>query len=1229
MTCCVIFEQKYQHENKLYTMYKSNITSKNIQQSNQGNNDTSSKRFNQNVSRKSTSQERGHEGGGPPVKKPKKETTVNSTVHVEDDVWGEDLDENTLEECFFLASQVLSQTSATHTAKKEEGQSSHQINRHPPTFKQKQIPVFVRNKPSVSRKTESFPEQNSFFFPPSTNMPIVTEQRDPLQRNNSSNSRPSSRSNSPSLKPMEMVSQNQLASTAKVTRAPGEAVVSVSATNSLPQKYSVVDDDERNSLIRELQQLKMANKKLQDQILTKEGEISILRTQLNNTKGEIETQRLTKTRELEVQAQDYKDKLKGVEKELEQTKTLLEFKSLEVGNAQDRCRLLESQSKVKLVEPKISVTPVKFPRNLPGKSSIDSPSSHKKVEGVTRNDLIRESIASEIHINEGSVLSTLVTPALFEKPLHGAERISFQDLRRLPLLMDEFGGNLTPSDAEVNITHTAVSKLLLKDSLDEESAQLLIKRVVWQCYFILVKQRNIVMQHRVPRKKEKLRQIDFKITEAAGRLVGGNGNVMTARPWYTNEQGVETRRALGLLAALAMVSKFAAQYILGIISLANFTPRRLIKPQLPPQTDNNRTPPVIEERSYISQPKCVKISKDLKEKIAKRCIADRAICRARKCMREAKLKKSVVEAEKEPADLCNAEQKPVVTNIFNQQDYNSSREVTRDSLLYKKYMEKIKNSIQSNDKAKQQLKTPSGPSSAEASSIIQSRIMNLQEKVKKQNTEYKLDNCTKKSLYNSSKEGTSACAYVAPETSVRKGDADENNRLAQPGTSKDSASSDDNLFKKPFPVEKSIIKHKKLKKSHQTLAQTSVEDEAEGKNVKKEMRRYWIDMKTFSMSRASHQQRFIHPVVLACQENKIDILKNRIKKLHLSKKKPLLAEKKKQLLKLEEGLHAKQTANLVKTLCFLMQLICTHRLTVHFNGVIFGIVHLLKAISSKAEFTVDRLNVVSDIVKQVILCRPCVNVLMELTDLLFSLGKYRIVMDSLCTGNGPSPYIGRRHKVGVVHFVAGKPHYDVESDSEVEYFNKDSCMISLLCWLLLTQRAGIRQYVVLGSNLIRWLECASSQEEDNPYWIGSNEHISETRDCQCRARIIEAVLKLLYIGYEHIKTTNFHKDKLFYDIRRLLGGGLRFLHGLVHQDSDVGLLMANAEGEYQVLVHGLRDNLEFMDFSEEKKEALKVLITLEDEQDESSEVLTYDDSVKVTMDNLFKMTLSFCGPSYK
>ena len=91
-------------------------------------------------------------------------------------------------------------------------------------------------------------------------------------------------------------------------------------------------------------------------------------------------------------------------------------------------------------------------------------------------------------------------------------------------------------------------------------------------------------------------------------------------------------------------------------------------------------------------------------------------------------------------------------------------------------------------------------------------------------------------------------------------------------------------------------------------------------------------------------------------------------------------------------------------------------------------------------------------------------------------------------------------------------------------FVSDSCMIALLCWMLLVQRATINQYVVLASNVIKWLVCVSSQQEKGPNWIGSNDSEVELHDCQCRARIIEAAIMLLHLCYLHIRKSNFQGE---------------------------------------------------------------------------------------------------------
>jgi len=73
------------------------------------------KNVHQTGSRKSSFQDREHKVPFPPSKKPRPaENCMPQQDGVEDDIWGDELDANSVEECFLLASQALSQVCTTN-----------------------------------------------------------------------------------------------------------------------------------------------------------------------------------------------------------------------------------------------------------------------------------------------------------------------------------------------------------------------------------------------------------------------------------------------------------------------------------------------------------------------------------------------------------------------------------------------------------------------------------------------------------------------------------------------------------------------------------------------------------------------------------------------------------------------------------------------------------------------------------------------------------------------------------------------------------------------------------------------------------------------------------------------------------------------------------------------------------------------------------------------------------
>ncbi|XP_023709540.1 uncharacterized protein LOC111865601 isoform X2 [Cryptotermes secundus] len=1218
-----------QHERNEYSMFSNNKVSKNIHQIG---------------SHRSSLRDRYRECSFPPSKKPRLDDgSTSRQARVDDDVWGEDLDANTVEECFILASQALSQACTQETSRaKEEAQTGElasvqtgvedlQTSAAQP-LKPKQTSAFTRNFPSTSKWTGTCPKKSPSTTAPSNvfprNGPLSSRHPEVFPKDVK---RPSVMSKSKhaailptnaqsSTEQVEMVQQNAVSFNSRTL--PGNVQISASPFSSMNNVNTVIDANGRDLLVRELQQLRLAYQKLQDHTLTKEGEVSILRSQLNSKNAEVEMERLMRAQELESQAQEQRDKLKELQKELEHTKTQLEFKTLEVGSALERCRLLESQSKVKLVEPQPSQTPPKFPKKLPmteSASTTAAPQTRAPAPSL-------KPVKLEIHVAEGPMLSRLVTPALFEKPMRGTETISCLGIKQEPVPTGEYGKNLTPWGSTVNVTHTSVSKLILMDSLGSDSAHQLIQKVVRQCYLMLVKQRDLLELHKPPENRDKLKEHDLKVSEAAGALFGDKPSLMIASPWYKNEQGVETRRALGLMGALALVSQYAAQYMSGMIQCEKCVTIKKLRKKKPPQGN-----PVC--RKWLEPCKTVQqsrlkpapMSNKVRKIVEQRILTNLAISRARASIRAAKREKARLEAERVNVGL---EQETSLSEPDNPKSSKVSRRPPNLLVVYRKYLERCKAVSHAKIKPFCQdsmsqnltyLTTEPGPSSMSdqpnvtcaGQSLKCHQVADRRKAAGKCVSDESLqDSCSKLSSTSVPK-----CALKTKHHSKKMQksvnreieDSEESDQLDQPGTSKQSHPNDDHVFKKPLPVKPQSPRHRTALKE---VGKQKVQVRNGGCQAIK---------KITAAGRKFPLSKYLHSSVLAAQRRDIArIMKLLSEKGRLQKRKPNVGKK--------LGKPGK-AADLFKTLHDIVLFICEQRLSLKFNGVLLGVTHLLRVISCKVEFKEDRCPLLAKILQDLLLCRPSVNVLMELTELLFSLGKYCSIMATLCHGTGPSPYLGGT--IGAVYFVKGKPRYDLGSNEEVEYFGNDSCMIPLLCWMLLVQRAGIEQYVVLTSRLIKWLMCVSRHQEEGPYWIGSNDPETETRDCQCRARIVEAVIMLLHLCYSHIRKNNFQGDQLFHDIRHLLGRGLVFLHRLVHQDADVGLLMANAEGEYQVLIHGLIDNLKFMNFSKQEEEALKVLKDLEDQQVAHSPTLSYTEPARMMMDDIFKTIKSFCGPSYK
>jgi hypothetical protein len=68
-------------------------------------------------------------------------------------------------------------------------------------------------------------------------------------------------------------------------------------------------------------------------------------------------------------------------------------------------------------------------------------------------------------------------------------------------------------------------------------------QVVYQCYLMLAKQRDLLKLHKPPQSKDKLKDQDLKVSMAAGSLFGDKASLMSARYVISAVQSVNSALA--------------------------------------------------------------------------------------------------------------------------------------------------------------------------------------------------------------------------------------------------------------------------------------------------------------------------------------------------------------------------------------------------------------------------------------------------------------------------------------------------------------------------------------------------------------------------------------------------------------------------------------------------------------------------------------------------------------
>lgn len=181
----------------------------------------------------------------------------------------------------------------------------------------------------------------------------------------------------------------------------------------------IVDSPEKVDSNEEVEKLKQQLGKLQEQLKTKEGEVHILRSQLKQNEDAKLAAALQNIKVVEEVQKKFSEKISTTEKELETTKTKLQFKNMEYKTLSERCRQLEYNiSKNKLGG--TSSSQIDGVKGLTSFSQCTQKTNYKETNDnkIATTDNYKEEVIKfefpTIDCHEGIQLSEVLSPEFFE-----------------------------------------------------------------------------------------------------------------------------------------------------------------------------------------------------------------------------------------------------------------------------------------------------------------------------------------------------------------------------------------------------------------------------------------------------------------------------------------------------------------------------------------------------------------------------------------------------------------------------------------------------------------------------------------------------------------------------------------------------------------------------------------------------------------------------------------------
>ncbi|XP_012270881.1 uncharacterized protein LOC105694610 [Orussus abietinus] len=504
------------------------------------------------------------------------ERQTNNEASVFNDLWGEDFEEDVIEEIDFIASQYLeSDQKSSNETLKHIDPAPGPSNPIPSTSSYKGPDPVTNFQPMRQLDSNSYdrPFQNNVKHMFSENQRKQNVQQCiPVQHSQKlASSEMTKTFQADSLGVFDDFKSNLLDKVDRnSTFCPRDDVIVI--TNDVPSQS--------------LKKLDQQYKKLLEDFITKQGETDFLRKQLQQLKIRLDTANMENVRLIEEQTARHKAELNAVHKEQEKLKTQLDFQTLQLSGLMEKCKLLESGS-VKLTEPhainKESVLTSTLNTSI--SRSTNKEKSIKVCEISVQTDRDKKTkIARPTQYPIKRMPRSIFKPSLPEKFLIDLEINAKHGKKYLPILQDEDEFRIFENPQLVSPKTTLVdSKILNVEFVVPEIAGMIdksleecnavdvspaINKLLLTAKELLLNTTEVLQRISHAMQDDDIKDMDdVYFSDFYETQFDYTQTVCDPEAWYEEERGVEARRIVGVLSYIATASSDLNKYIAGKATL--------------------------------------------------------------------------------------------------------------------------------------------------------------------------------------------------------------------------------------------------------------------------------------------------------------------------------------------------------------------------------------------------------------------------------------------------------------------------------------------------------------------------------------------------------------------------------------------------------------------------------------------------------------------------------------